>query len=475
LSHDTTAATPAAEPPRFWATVREALGGAHGRDFTEGPIGRALLLLAVPMVLEMALESVFAVVNVFWVNRLGSDAVAAVGLTESMFSTIYALALGLAIGATAVVARRIGEKDPDGAARAAVQSIALGILVAAPIAVLGGVFAPDLLRLMGASENVVTTGSGYTRVLFAGNFVILLLFLINAIFRGAGDAAIAMRCLWLANFANLVLDPFLIFGWGPFPELGVQGAAVATTIGRGIGVLYQFYRLAGRDRRFVIERRHLRLEPAVLANLLRLSGTGMLQILIATTSWIGLFRVVASFGSATIAGYTISVRVIMFAFLPSWGLSNAAATMVGQALGAGKPERAERAAWKAARYNLLFQGALGTSFLLLAGPIVALFTSDPEAARTGSEALRLVSAGFLFYAFGMVLSQALNGAGDAWTPALLNLFCFWVLEVPLAWFLAHPLGWGARGAFVAVAVAFTALGVTSTLVFRRGRWKTRVV
>jgi putative MATE family efflux protein len=272
-----------------------------------------------------------------------------------------------------------------------------------------------------------------------------------------------------------VLDPFLIFGWGPFPELGVQGAAVATTIGRGIGVLYQFYRLAGRDRRFVIERRHLRLEPAVLANLLRLSGTGMLQILIATTSWIGLFRVVASFGSATIAGYTISVRVIMFAFLPSWGLSNAAATMVGQALGAGKPERAERAAWKAARYNLLFQGALGTSFLLLAGPIVALFTSDPEAARTGSEALRLVSAGFLFYAFGMVLSQALNGAGDAWTPALLNLFCFWVLEVPLAWFLAHPLGWGARGAFVAVAVAFTALGVTSTLVFRRGRWKTRVV
>jgi len=461
--------------PGFWPTVREALRGAHGRDFTEGPIGRALLLLAIPMVLEMALESVFAVVNIFWVNRLGSDAVAAVGLTESMFSTIYALGLGLAIGATAVVARRIGEKDPEGAARAAVQSIALGILVAAPIAVLGAIFAPELLRLMGAPERVIATGSGYTRVLFGGNFVILLLFLINAIFRGAGDAAIAMRCLWLANLANLVLDPFLIFGWGPFPELGVQGAAVATTVGRGIGVLYQFHRLAGRDRHFVIERRHLRLEPAILANLLRLSGTGMLQILIATTSWIGLFRVLATFGSAVLAGYTVAVRIILFALLPSWGLSNAAATMVGQALGARKPGRAERAAWKAARYNLAFQGAISLVFILMASPIVGLLTRDPEAARIGAESLRIVSAGFLFYAVGMVLSQALNGAGDAWTPTLLNLFCFWLGEVPLAWLLARALGWGPRGAFLAVALAFAALGVASVLVFRRGRWKTRVV
>ncbi|HEV8149134.1 MAG TPA: MATE family efflux transporter, partial [Gemmatimonadales bacterium] len=306
-------AAPAAAPPpaTVWEAAKEAVRGVHRHDYTSGPIGRALLLLAVPMVLEVVLESVFAVVNVFWVGRLGPNAIATVGLTEAMFSTIYAIGMGLGIGATAMVARRIGEKQPDGAARAAVQAIILGVLIAIPVALLGGGFAPALLRLMGASQDVIAIGHGYTRVLFAGNFVILLLFLINAIFRGAGDAAIAMRSLWLANLCNLLLDPLLIFGVGPFPRLGITGAAVATTLGRGIGVLYQFHRLAGEGKRFAIQRSHLRLEPEIAGTLLRLSGTGIFQILISTTSWIGLVRVVSSFGSRALAGYTVGIRIIM--------------------------------------------------------------------------------------------------------------------------------------------------------------------
>jgi putative MATE family efflux protein len=464
------------EPPqRFWATVREAVRGAEGKDFTEGPIGRALLLLAIPMVLEVALESVFAVVNVFWVNRLGAGAVAVVGLTEAMFSLIYALGLGLGIGATAMVARRIGEKRPEGAARVAVQAVLLGVLVALPIAVGGALFAPELLRLMGADERVIADGSGFTRVLFAGNFVVLLLFLINAIFRGSGDGAIAMRCLWLANACNLVLDPLLIFGIGPFPELGVTGAAVATTVGRGVGVLYQVYRLAGRDRRFVIERRHLRLDLGIMATLVRLSATGIFQILVGTTSWMGLVRVIATFGAEAVAGYTVAIRVILFALLPSWGLSNAAATMVGQSLGARKPDRAETAVWKAGFYNMVFLGSVGVVFVVLAPLIVSLFTREPEVARYAVQALRIVSAGYLFYAYGMVLSNSFNGAGDTATPTLINIGCFWLFEIPLAYTLAIPLGLGPRGVFAAITLAFSLLAVVSVILFRRGTWKHKAV
>lgn len=462
-------------PPTVWAAVKEAVQGRHRHDYTAGPIGRALMLLAVPMVLEVALESVFAVVNVFWVGRLGPGAVATVGLTEAMFSCIYALGMGLGIGATAMVARRIGEKHPEGAARAAVQAIALGGIIAIPIAVVGGVFAPDLLRLMGADAAVVAQGAGYTRVMFTGNIVVLLLFLINAIFRGAGDAAIAMRSLWIANICNLVLDPLLIFGIGPFPELGLTGAAVATTFGRGMGVVYQFYRLAERNNRFTIRRAHLRLDPPLLSSMLRLSSTGIFQILIGTTSWIGLVRVISSFGSVALAGYTVTMRIVIFAILPAWGMSNAAATMVGQALGAKKPERAEQAVWRAALYNLVFLGSLGLLFVVGAPWLVNAFTPDPEVRRIATLGLRIIAAGFPFYAYGMVLTSSFNGAGDTWTPTWLNLFCFWLWEIPLAWILSIYLGWGPTGVFLSVAVAFSTLALASAVLFRKGSWKTRRV
>lgn len=457
------------------ATIRDALSGARGKDFTAGPVGPALLLLAIPMVLEVALESVFAVVNVFWVNRISSTAVAVVGLTEAMLSLIYALGMGLGIGATALVARRIGEKQPGEASRAAVQAILLGALVAVPIAVIGGVFAPDLLRLMGAAPDVVAEGTAFARIMFIGNASILLLFLINAIFRGAGDAAVAMRCLWIANLCNLILDPLLIFGIGPFPEMGVAGAAVATTVGRGVGVLYQFHRLAGRDRRFVIERRHLTIDLPLMGRLVRLSSTGIGQILIGTTSWVALVRIIAAFGSTAVAGYTVAIRVIMFGLLPSWGLSNAAATMVGQSLGAKKPERAEEAVWRAGFLNLCFLGGLGLVFFGLAPFIVAIFTSDPEVSRYATSALRIVSVGFPFYAYGMVLSNAFNGAGDTATPTLLNVFCFWLWEIPLAWVLANVAGMGPRGGFIAITVAFSTLALVSAILFKRGKWKTKSV
>lgn len=459
----------------WWHTVRDALSGAEGKDFTSGPIRPALLLLAIPMVLEVALESVFAVVNMFWVNRLGAEAVAIVGLTEAMLSVIYALGMGLGIGATAMVARRIGEKDPEAASRTAVQAIAIGVLVSIPIAVAGGVFATDLLRLMGASPEVAERGTGFARIMFIGNGAILLLFLINAIFRGAGDAAVAMRCLWIANLCNLILDPLLIFGVGPFPELGVEGAAVATTIGRGVGVLYQLHRLRGADRRFTIERRHLRIDPALIVRLFRLSSTGIGQILIGTASWIGLVRIVATFGAEAVAGYTIAIRVVLFALLPSWGLSNAAATMVGQSLGAGKPERAEEAVWRAGRLNLWFLGSLGLLFVIASPAIVAIFTTDPEVSRYAVLGLRIISAGFPFYAYGMVMSNAFNGAGDTRTPTLLNLFCFWLWEIPLAFVLAKVAGYGPTGAFIAIPVAFSTFALASAVLFKRGTWKGRVI
>jgi putative MATE family efflux protein len=460
--------------PGAWATLREAVRGSR-QDMTEVPIGRAIVLLAVPMVLEMIMESVFAIADVFFVGRLGADAVATVGITESLMTLIYAVAIGLSIGATATVARRVGEKDAGGASRAAVQSIALGLLGAAVIGVTGAWFAPDLLRAMGASDDVLRTGSTFARVMLGGSGTVLMLFLVNAIFRGAGDAAIAMRVLWFANAINITLGPCLIFGIGPFPEMGVTGAAVATTIGRGSGVLFQLYHLTTGKSRIVLSGSDVRPDGQVMAGILRLSGVGMFQNFIGTSSWIGLIRILTGFGSAAVAGNTIGIRIIIFALLPSFGVSNAAATLVGQNLGAGKPDRAEAAVWRAGWYNTLALGGVGLMFLLLAPQLIGIFSSDPEVIPYGVRCLRIVAAGFLFYGYGMVLTQSFNGAGDTKTPTLINLFCLWMLEIPLAWVLAHPVGLGPTGVFISVSVAFSALAVVSAVIFKQGWWKTKRV
>ena len=473
-THPTNATDPGSEPQSLWSAVRESLRGGH-RDYTKGPIGRAIFLLAVPMVLEMCMESVFAVVDIFWVAHLGADAVATVGLTESMLTLMYAVAIGLGIGATAMVARRIGEKNPEGAARAAVQAIALGLIVSVVVAVIGVSFADKLLALMGGSPWVLEHGARFTKIMFAGNASIMLLFLINAIFRGAGDAAIAMRVLWMANAINILLGPCFIFGIGPFPKMGVAGAALATTIGRSTGVLYALSRLVRSGGRFDIRKRHLKLEPAIMARLLRLSSTATFQVFIGMASWIGLIRTISSFGSNAVAGYTIGIRVVVFALLPSWGMANAAATMVGQALGAGKPDRAERAVWRAAFYNMVCLGAVGLLFVICARQIIHFFTDDPNVVYYGVDCLRIVAYGFLFYAYGMVLTQSFNGAGDTWTPTIINLFVFWLWEIPLAYVLSVKAGMGPRGVFVAMMVAFSTLAVVSAAVFRLGRWKRKAV
>src|SRR5438034_7874131 len=456
-----------------WAIIKEALRGAQ-LDYTDGPIGRAIFLLAVPMVLETVLESVFAVVDVCFVARLGADAVATVGLTESMMVLIYTLAMGLGIGATATVARRIGEKDSDGASHAAAQAVLLAVIVSLVLGVAGVITAPTLLRAMGASAGVIAN-SNFTRIMLGGNAVVLMLFLVNAIFRGAGDAVIAMRVLWLANAINIFLGPMLIFGVGPFPRLGVVGAAVATNIGRGTGALYAISRLIRRGARVRVVRRHFRFDPALMWQMIRLSGSGTFQILVGSASWIGLVRVISSFGSAALAGYTIGFRVVIFALLPSWGLSNAAATMVGQALGARKPDRADRAVWIAGRYNLWFLGGVGVVFVALAGPIVSLFTSDPTVRSYAVGCLRIVALGFPFYAYGMVLTSAFNGAGDTWTPTWINLVVFWMWEIPLAYVLAVALHRGPAGVYISIMLAYSTLAVVSGLLFRKGRWKTSKV
>lgn len=472
---DHAAATSVQSTNQSWfSAVREALRGSH-LDYTEGPIGRAILLLAIPMVLEMFMESLFAVVDIYWVGKLGTDAAATVGLTESLLTLIYALAIGLSIGATAMVARRIGEKDPEGAARSAVQAIAVALVASLVIALVGAPLAPKLLQLMGASTWVVENGSGFTRTMLACNATVVMLFMVNAIFRGAGDAAIAMRTLWLANSINILLGPCLIFGIGPFPRLGIVGAAIATNIGRGTGALYALSRLVRSGGRFDIRRRHLRLAPSIMARLIRLSSTATFQVFIGMASWIGLVRIISSFGSDAVAGYTFGIRVILFALLPSWGMSNAAATMVGQALGARKPDRAERAVWQAGFYNMIFLGLVGLLFVLFAPQIISLYTKDPHVAEYGVECLRIIAYGFLFYAYGMVLGQSFNGAGDTWTPTIINLFVFWLWEIPLAYVLAKTLGFGPRGVFLAITIAFSTLAIVSAIFFRRGRWKTRVV
>ncbi len=454
--------------------IWDALKGVE-HDYTDGPVRRAVILLAIPMAMEMVMESIFAVVDVFFVSRISADAVATVGLTEAMITIVYTVALALGIGATAVVARRIGEQDEDGAARAASQAVLLGLIVAAALGVFGGLNAEWLLGLMGATPSMIESSASYTRVMFAGNVTVTLLFLNNAIFRGAGDAAMAMRMLWIGNIINIVLDPLLIFGWGPFPEMGITGAAVATNIGRGTAVLAQLVILLRGHGRVRIAWRYLRVLPAEMWTVCRLSGTGFLQVLIDTSSWIGLVRVVASFGSDALAGYTIAIRLVTFAILPAWGLSNAASTMVGQALGAGKPERAEAATWTAGWLTAIVLGGTSVVFMSAAPWLVSIFTTDPAIVPHAVGCLRIVSGGFVFFAYGLVFTQAFNGAGDPWTPTWLNFACFWLWQIPLAYGLAIGLGWGPVGVYWAITIAFSTLGIASGLVFRRGRWKTKRV
>ncbi|TAH37419.1 MAG: MATE family efflux transporter [Planctomycetota bacterium] len=462
---------PPARPRSWLADIWSVLRGAQ-HDYTGGELSRAIVLLAVPMVLEMAMESVFAIVDVFFVAKLGDDAVAAVGLTESMLTIVYAFAIGISMAATALIARRIGERNVEGAVRAATQAVAIGVIAGALIGLPCFVFAEDLLRLMGASDAVIAGGSGYTRAILGCNFAVFLLFLNNAVFRGAGDPVLAMRALWLANGINVILDPCLIFGWGPFPELGVTGAGIATVIGRSVGVLYQIYMLRAGAGRIALRGPGFRFVPRIALEILRLSVGGVSQFLIATASWVVLMRIVAPFGDQAVAGYTIAIRIVVFALLPSWGLSNAAATLVGQNLGAGRPDRAERATWLTGLYNMAFLGLVTIVFLLFAPQIVSLFTSKPETAEVAVTALRTLSYGYVFYAWGMVLPQAFNGAGDTMTPTYINFFCYWVLEIPLAYVLARTAGYGPSGVFWSVCIAEATMAVAAAVVFRRGKWKT---
>ena len=466
--------SPEAVDNSFWSVVREAVRGSE-RDFTQGSLSIGLFILSVPMIIEMFAESLFAVVDIFFVAHLGAGAVAVVGLTESMMALVYAVAFGLAIGATATVARRIGEKDPEGAAKTATHVIYLGVIVSVVMGVIGIIAAPMLLQALGAEPEVIEMGVPFMRIMLGGNAVVTFLFLLNAIFRGAGDAAIAMKVLWLANLLNMVLAPCFIFGVGFFPEMGVTGAAIGTTIGRGCGVLFAFWYLFRGEKRFHIHAENWNLDPALLWKLTRLSSTAVLQFLIGTASWSALVRVVAGFGSEAIAGYVIALRVIVFALLPALGLSNAAATLVGQNLGAGKPERSEAAVWTAAFSNAAIYFLVGVILVLFSNNIVGFFTSEPQVHAYGADALHVIAYGFVFYGFGMVMETSFNGAGDTRTPTWINLFIFWIFEIPLAYLLAYQFGMGPHGVFWAITVAFSLLAVVSALLFRRGKWKLKVV
>ena len=456
------------------AFVREALRD-NDEDFTSGPVGRALGLLAIPMMLEMAMESVFAVVDIAFVSLLGTDAVAAVGITEALVTVLYSVAIGLGMGLTAMVSRRIGANDANAAAEVTGQAIWIGAVMSIIIGITGASYARELLAIMGASDSVIETGYGFTAVLLGGSVSIIYLFLLNAAFRGAGDASVALRSLWLANGINIVLDPCFIFGLGPFPELGVMGAAVATTIGRSVGISYQLWYLLGGRGRLAFHSRHLKFQLGLTLRMVRISIGGIGQFLIATASWIGVMRIVAMYGSSAIAAYTIALRMMEFIFLPAWGLGNAAATLVGQNLGAEKPERAEESVWKAAKYNGIFMALSGLCLVLFARTITGWFVDDEEVIRIGTYCMQIMGLGFPMYAVGMVVVQALNGAGDTSTPAVLNLICFWLLQLPLAYWLATQAGWGPNGAFIAIVIAESLLTVLAVHVFRRGHWKHQAV
>jgi putative MATE family efflux protein len=461
-------------PAGFWRSIGEAIKGTH-QDFTEGSISRAIFLLATPMVLEMLMESLFAIVNVFWVTRLGSNAVAAVGLTESMMTLVFAVAIGVSMSTTAMVARRIGEKDSHGAAVAGVQAIVLAVAVSLLMGIPAYFYGRELLQLMGGSPALVEQGHRYTALMLGANVFVMLLFLNNGIFRGAGDASVAMRVLWMANAINMILDPLLIFGLGPFPEMGITGAAVATIIGRGSGVVYQFWILMRGNTRVVIRPADFRIVPPVLFTLIRVSITGVMQFAIAHTSWIALVRIISTFGAVAVAGYTIGIRVFLFVILPSWGFSGAAATMVGQNLGAGKPERAVRAVYLTAIYNVAYLGVVAIVLIFAPEQIVRFFATEPGEVQYAVDCLRIIGYGNVVYALGMVMVQAFNGAGDTVTPTWVNFVGFWLCEIPLAWALAYPAGLGVRGVFISIPLAEVLITVMGVTLFMKGNWKHRKI
>jgi putative MATE family efflux protein len=458
----------------FLNDAREAVAGTE-QDFTEGRMSRAILLLSIPAVLEMIMEAVFVIVDIFFVSKLGANAIATVGLTESLITIVYAIAIGLATATTSMVSRRIGEKNPDKASRTAFQAILTGGIVSVLIAIPGFVYSENLLDMMGASSEIVNHMSGYTKIMIGGNFVIMMLFIINAIFRSAGDAVVAMRVLWAGNIINIVLDPCLIFGLGPFPEMGVTGAAVATTTGRGIAVLYQFYLLFFGRKRISLSVKHIGINFRIIARLVKLSFGTIGQNLISTSSWIALVRIISIFGSEIVAGYTIAMRIIGFVMLPSWGISNAASTLVGQNLGAKKPDRAERAVMITGWVNMILLGITGLVLVAFPAPFIRFFIEDMAVLRPGIECLRIVSIGFIAYGFGMVLVNSFNGAGDTATPLKINIFAYWLLEIPLAWILAISAGMNQQGVFLSIVIAESIMTLVAWLVFRRGKWKLKEV
>jgi putative MATE family efflux protein len=454
--------------------IWESIAGTE-LDFTTGSIGRAVFLLSVPMVLEMIMESIFAIVDIFFVSKLGSEAVATVGITESLITIVYSIGSGLAMATTALVARRTGEKRPEEASKVAFQAILTGILASLIIAVPGFLWSSDLLRLMGGSIEMQEELSAYTRIMLGFNGVIIILFIINSVLRSSGDAAMSLRVLVVSNLLNIVLDPILIFGWGPFPEMGIKGAAIATVIGRGSGVLFQLFLLFRGKRRIKLTMADIRFDPHLIWQIIKLSLGGIGQSLIATTSWVGMVRIIASFGSNVVAGYTIAIRVVIFGLLPSWGVSNAASTLVGQNLGANQPERAERSVWMTAKINMVILTIIGLIFFLIPGPIIRLFIQDPEVVLPGIQALRIISVGFVFYGLGMVLIQSFNGAGDTVTPTKVYFLCFWLIELPLAWILSKPMGMGETGTFISIVAAESLLTVVAYYLFRKGKWKLKKV
>lgn len=456
---------------KFFKLIMEAINGEE-REYTSGSINRAIVLLSVPMILEMVMESLFAVVDVYFVSKISVEAVTAVGLTESVIMLIYSIGIGISMAATAMVARRIGEKKPAAAAVAAMQSIFVAVALSVVIGIAGILFAEDILRYMGGDAVVLAQGIGYTRIALGSNIVIMLLFLLNGIFRGAGNAAIAMRTLWISNGINIILDPIFIFGLGPFPEMGVQGAAIATVIGRGVGVSYQLYHLMKGTGIIKLTKEHLVLQWEIIKKVIKVGSTGAGQFLIASASWIFLMRIVAMFGSEAVAGYTIAIRIIIFSTLPSWGLANAAATLVGQNLGAGYPDRAETSVWRSAFFNMVFLVGLSIILVIFSAPIIRIFNAEPTVVEAGIVTLRIFCAGYIFWAWGMVVSQSFNGAGDTRTPTIINFVCFWLLEIPLGYVLALNFGLGVAGVCLAVAISESVWAVISIVVFRQGKWKT---
>ncbi|MEJ7644035.1 MAG: MATE family efflux transporter [Chryseolinea sp.] len=455
----------------FFRLFKQAIKGEQ-QDYTTGSIDKAILLLAIPMILEMAMESLFAVVDVYFVSRLeDNDAVATIGLTESLLTLIYSLAMGLSMGAMAMVARRVGEKDIKSAEVVGGQALLIGLIISILISVVGIFFSEDLLRLMGAHESLISNNSGYTKGMLIGNITIMMLFLINGIFRGAGNASIAMRSLWLANIVNMILDPIFIFGLGPIEGFGVVGAAIATNTGRGIGVLYQVYHLMNGKGLLRIRFENLKVKLDIIKKLIAVSAGGTGQFLIGSASWIFLMRIISDFGSAALAGYTIAIRVIVFAILPAWGMANAAATLVGQNLGAGFPDRAEKSVWRAAFFNMIFMAIVTVIFFSMAGPILRMFTTDQEALDNGILCLQIVSLGYIFFSYGMVINQSFNGAGDTRTPTIISFFGFWIVQIPLAYILAKPLGLGPMGIYIAVSAVESLMAVVGIIIFRKGRWK----